>query len=324
MDDAVAGRSDRAGGATGEADGPLEDRGEAGKVASDGGVSGEPGDRDVAGRAEDPEDSPNSARREAPRLLGASAGLVRVRDDGLTVHEPVRRARSERSEPPGSPLPETPIDVWAAELPQQLDSRLVLAREPYGPRAAAFRSLRIRLAATDVRVVAVTSAGPGEGKTTCAVNLAMALAEGGGAKTLLVEANFRTPVLARMLGFKPPEGLVAQLDRHREAPRDPWSVVEIVGSRLHVIAVDDQATRPVVLDHVAFGLAMQRLRLAGYDFIVVDTPPVLGSADVNLVVDAVDGVLIATLAQRSTGRSLRQAIEQLDPAPILGAVLVDA
>jgi Mrp family chromosome partitioning ATPase len=242
------------------------------------------------------------------------------------VTAPATGQPKARSVPPptATALPETALNVWTAELPHELDPRLVMLSDPYSQRAASFRGLRYKLASGDKRVIAVTSAEVGEGKTTCAVNLAIALGEGGGAKVLVVEANFRSPQFMRLFGFRPPEGFAAQLANHRTSPKEPWAVIELVGPRIHVLAVDETAPSPPVLDHVAFSVAMARLKSAGYDFIVIDTPPALGGADVNLIVDAVDGVLIAARARRSTGRAVRKTIEHLSPATILGVVLMDA
>jgi Mrp family chromosome partitioning ATPase len=67
---------------------------------------------------------------------------------------------------------------------------------------------------------------------------------------------------------------------------------------------------------------MERLRQGGYDHIVVDAPPVLGSADVNLMADAADAVVFALRARRSTIRDLRFAIDQLGGTSISGTVLL--
>lgn len=219
--------------------------------------------------------------------------------------------------------------VWVAthKAPDDPDPRLILLREPDSPRAAAFRVLRHRLAErSDPRVIAVSSAEAGEGKTTCAANLAMALGECNRARVLLVEANRRAPALAALFGFLPPECFALQLRRHRERPLDQWSMVEVFSPALHVLAVKpgpENEDRPL-LDGVAFGVAMEMLRASNYDYIVVDTPPVLGSADVNLVEDHVDGVLLTTWARKSNSRALRRAAEQLAPAKILGLTLLDA
>jgi len=66
---------------------------------------------------------------------------------------------------------------------------------------------------------------------------------------------------------------------------------------------------------------MERLRGA-YEHIVIDAPPVLGSADVNLMADAADGVVLALRARRSTMRDLRKAIDQIGASKIAGTVLL--
>ncbi|MCA1663412.1 MAG: hypothetical protein LC659_03940 [Myxococcales bacterium] len=181
--------------------------------------------------------------------------------------------------------------VWVAthKPPDDPDARLILVREPDSARAASFRVLRHRLQERgDPRVIAVTSAGRKEGKTTCAVNLALALGECGRARVLLVEANLRAPSLAPLFGFMPPECFTAQMARHKEKPLDAWSVVEVFSPYLHVLAVkpvDGGAGKPL-LDGPGFSIAMEMLAQAGYDYVVVDTPPVLGAGSPPAAADS--------------------------------------
>src|SRR5207253_2347966 len=102
-----------------------------------------------------------------------------------------------------------------------------------------------------------------------------------------------------------------QLAAHRNQPMLPWSLVDIPQLWLHVAAINPRIETTQLLDAPAFAIAMERLRLAGYDHIVIDAPPVLGSADVNLMADAADAVVLAVRARVSTSRDLRKAIEQL-------------
>ncbi len=216
------------------------------------------------------------------------------------------------------------LKVSSHQLGSELDRRLILLREPDSLRAASYRVLRHRLAEQgDPRVIAVSSARAIEGKTTCAANLALALGECGRARVLLVEANLRSPSLAALFGFRPPVCFAEQLDQHRERPEEPWSVVEVAPPGLHIAAVQPGTTRPLI-DGLAFSIAIDMLRRTGYDYIVVDTPPVLGCADVNLVADFVDGVVLTTWARRSVTRDLQRAVEQLSPARLLGVTLLDA
>lgn len=216
------------------------------------------------------------------------------------------------------------VDLTQHHLPDDsLDPRLALVIDPDSERSASFRVLRHHLLEHGrPQVVIVTSPQPGEGKTTTAVNLALALAECGRAKTLLVETHVRRPQLTEIFQFVPPWCFAEQLAAHRHQPSMPWSLIDIPQLWLHVAAINPRIAQSQLLDGPAFAIAMERLRLAGYDHIVVDAPPVLGSADVNLMADAADGVVFALRARRSTTRDLRQAIDQLGGRKITGTVLL--
>jgi Mrp family chromosome partitioning ATPase len=226
---------------------------------------------------------------------------------------------------PAMPAPATTqVTVYKLERPVEFDRRLVMLREPDSAAAAAYRVLRYRLTERgNPRVIVVSSPRAKEGKTTCAVNLALALGECGRARVLLVEANLRAPKLAEMLAFMPPQCFGEQVAAHRDQPDEPWVVVEAHSPWLHVAAVKpDQKDRPLI-DAPAFAIAIDQLRHAGYDYVVIDTPPVLGTADVNLTQDSSDGVLLVVKARQTAGRHLRRSIEQLAPARILGLVMND-
>jgi Mrp family chromosome partitioning ATPase len=227
------------------------------------------------------------------------------------------------------------------------DARLVLWRQRESESATSYRLLRQRLIERgDPRTLLCTSAAPGEGKTTLATNLALALAELGRHRVLLVEGNFRGAALGEVFGFKPPKGFAEQLARHRVRPADPWVVVQIGTTQLFVMAAEprccphcssviDKAARfcgqcgksvaagaTAALDAVSFATALQRFRQA-FDYVVVDAPAVLSSGDVNLIQDTTDGVVFAARKGRSLARALRRAMEQVSPAPVVAVALLD-
>jgi Mrp family chromosome partitioning ATPase len=216
------------------------------------------------------------------------------------------------------------IDLTQHHLSDEdLDPRLDMVIDPDSERSAAFRVLRHHLLEVGrPQVVIVSSPQSGDGKTTTAVNLALALAECGRAKTLLVETHVRRPEFTNLFKFVPPWCFAEQLAAHRHQPGMPWSLIDIPQLWLHVAAINPRIERTQLLDGPAFAIAMERLRQAGYDHIVVDAPPVLGSADMNLMADAADSVVFALRARRSTTRDLRQAIEQLGDQKIAGTVLL--
>lgn len=220
--------------------------------------------------------------------------------------------------------PPTEIGLSQHAVPDEdPDRRLTLMLDPDSDRAAAFRVLRHHLLELGrPQCIVVSSPRAGDGKTTTAVNLALSLAECGRAKVLLVETHLRHPELATMFGFTPPWCFAEQLAAHRHQPNMPWSLIDIPRLWLHVGAISPRIAQTQLLDGPAFAIAMERLRAAGYDHIVIDAPPVLGSADVNLMADAADAVVLALRARVSTTRDLRKAIDQLGASRVAGTVLV--
>ena len=227
--------------------------------------------------------------------------------------------------PTAKPMSTAPqIDLTQHHLPDEPpDPRLAMVIDPDSERSASFRVLRHHLLELGrPQVIVVSSPQAGDGKTTTAANLALALAECGRAKTLLVETHVRRPQLTNIFKFVPPWCFAEQLAAHRHQPAMPWSLIDIPQLWLHVAAINPRIEQTQLLDGPAFAIAMERLRLAGYDHIVVDAPPVLGSADVNLMADAADSVVFALRARRSTTRDLRQAIDQLGSGKVIGTVLL--
>ncbi|HEY0986925.1 MAG TPA: hypothetical protein VGD80_07730 [Kofleriaceae bacterium] len=280
-------------------------------------------------------DNPVQARAEAAqtRLDGPAPRIV---DTGPTRVDGMQPLKVEAGAiahgkptvmmaPSAKPTGGAPqIDLTQHHLPDEPpDPRLALVIDPDSERSAAFRVLRHHLLEVGrPQVVIVSSPQTGEGKTTTAINLALALSECGRAKTLLVETHVRRPQFTNIFKFVPPWCFAEQLAAHRHQPTMPWSLVDIPQLWLHIAAINPRIAQTQLLDGPAFAIAMERLRQGGYDHIVVDAPPVLGSADVNLMADAADAVVFALRARRSTVRDLRFAIDQLGGTSISGTVLL--
>jgi Mrp family chromosome partitioning ATPase len=268
--------------------------------------------------------------------LADSGGGVQARNSALVM----------RIATPLSPLPSRPSPGWelirrggedsrAELLPAQLrptrfvpaeqvDSRLPLLQKEGAHRAAAFRALRRRLAEQgNPGVILVTSAQDGEGKSTCAANLALAMAESGRLKVLLVEANLRRPKLAEIFGFQPSRCLIEQLAAHREQIDAPWLTTEIQPSGLHVLATSSEADRDQVLHGPSFSAAVARWRLA-FDHVVVDGPAILSSCDASIIHDAVDAVVMVALAGATRNLTIRRALDQISADMVAGLVLMDS
>lgn len=265
---------------------------------------------------------------DVPDVTSIEPADPRISDWGAAgdARKTVMMTASSRESPIAQALEPPKIEVVQHEMPDDgpLDRRLVLVRDSDSARAAAFRVLRHHiLERGQPKVVAVSSANDREGKTTTAVNLALAMAECGRGRVLLIDGNLRRPELAGVFRFVPPWCFAEQLQVHREQPLLPWGVVEVRSMWLHVAAVNPRRDPSKVRDAPSFGIALERLRLAPYDHIVIDCPAVLGNADVNLIQDAADGVLLVARRKSSTVRDIRRAVEQLSPTKVLGTALLE-
>jgi Mrp family chromosome partitioning ATPase len=192
---------------------------------------------------------------------------------------------------------------------------------------AALRVIRHRLEqkrAEGMWTFGVTSPRSGEGKSTFATQLALVLSESQRARVLLVESNFHRPSLSRILGFRVPDGFgfSSQIVRKMRGSMEPWCVVAL-GPALHVLAESlTEQGFPETLHSTHFQNAIGFLG-RGYDFLVVDGPPILGSGDANVVENAVDGVIVVLRSQHSKGADLRDAVKQLGERKTIGTVLWD-
>lgn len=220
----------------------------------------------------------------------------------------------------------TTIELIDHDLPNDapLDARVLVHNSNPSRQAAAYRVLKHQVMGREnARVIAVSGPTQGCAKTSVALNLALAFAEGGSQSVLLIDANIRHPEIASILRFVPPSCFLEDCLAHTKAPNAPWTVVDIKELSIHVAAVQDKPTTPRQLASAPFKRALDSIRSTEYDRIIIDCPPVLGYADVNLIQDAVDAVILATRGKQTTERELKEAVEQLSSEKIMGSVLVE-
>jgi Mrp family chromosome partitioning ATPase len=241
--------------------------------------------------------------------------MSRERESLATVTRPF--------EPPRLALVHEPAIVELELAPSRgpFDDRVVMQNEPDSSRARSYRLLRHRLLCrSDPRIIAVTSAGAGEGKTTCAVNLAFAIAEDSMTRVLLLDANLLRPALGPLFNVVPSKTVIRNATWIAEVG-PPYPVVSILGTRLHVAPLPSEPLERWRLDRTALAVALSDLRDA-YDYIVIDAASILESGDVDVVGECSDGAILAARAGRSRKRDIRRALAQLTPVPVLGTALM--
>lgn len=186
-----------------------------------------------------------------------------------------------------------------------------------------FRRLRTSLqylATTDnIHSLLITSAQPGEGKSVTATNLAIALAQGG-SPTVLVSADMRRPSIEKLFGISNTEGLSSALQA-REVTPPP--IVSVGVDNLAVIPSGPTPANPgELLGSARFRDLIRRLE-ATYEYVVVDTPPVLSAADSIAASASVGGCIVLVDSRRTDTPTLLQVRSDLDRAGarVLGAIL---
>ena len=192
-----------------------------------------------------------------------------------------------------------------------------------GPAAEAFRALRTNVtfvgAEKPLQFVAITSPGPGEGKSTTAVNLAVALAQGG-QRTLLIDGDLRRPFIHRAFGMVQEPGLTDVLVGHataREAVRP-----EVVPG-MDVLPGGSTPPNPSeLLGSAAMSTLITDLR-RDYHYIIIDTPPTLPVTDASVVASNADAAILVFRSGDTEEIAAQRALEQLNRVHvrIAGAVL---
>jgi capsular exopolysaccharide synthesis family protein len=234
-------------------------------------------------------------------LLGAGAAVLRE-----TLDTTVKSTSQLEELVPAPILGSISYDTAAVDTP------LITSLDTYAPRSEAFRVLRTNLQFIDPdahhKVFVVTSSLPGEGKTTTAVNLALALAEGG-EKVALVEGDLRRPKVAEYLRLESAVGLTTILigklgldDAVQATATDGLSVLT------------SGATPPnpaELLKSGAMAALITSLRDA-YDVVLIDAPPLLPVTDGALLAAQADGALLVVRHGRTTTDQVVLAVERLD------------
>jgi len=234
-----------------------------------------------------------------------------------TPEEVIQRAVAEPAELHGA---------GTFQLHPSPDQLLVAVTDEESLGAEKFRVLGARInnlrSQREIKTLLITSGGPGEGKTLVAANLAVILAKRTNQKVLLIEGDLRRPAFERLFGVGPLRGLThwwkSSKDSvchylYRAAPLPLW-----------ILSAGGPAEQPIQI------LQSKRLtelmgELAGwFDWIIIDSPPLLPLADPNLWARLADGTLLVVRENNTSRKTLEKGLESLDDPKLIGVVLNEA
>jgi tyrosine-protein kinase Etk/Wzc len=205
----------------------------------------------------------------------------------------------------------------------RLDPHLVTLLNPLTVASEAYRGIRtsVQFSRPDtvIETILVTSARPGEGKSTMVLNLAITMAQAG-RRTLVVDADLRKPTIHRKLGIPSEPGLVGLLFEGR--PFDPETYRSAIDD-LYVIPAGQLAPNPSEL------LGSQALRDAiglfrdHFDVVIFDAPPVLAATDAVLLSTQCDATIVVAAAGTTRMHEVSHALSSLQDvgATVIGTVL---
>lgn len=170
-----------------------------------------------------------------------------------------------------------------------------------------------------VQVLAVTSPTPGDGKTITTLNLAGALAQGTDAKVLLIDADLRRPTVGQYLPIdRVARGLVDFIAQPALTLDDVVHRFESLNLTVLPAGSAEAGTYELLTSPRLEALLTEARAL--YDYVLVDTPPLVPVPDSRLIGRRVDGFLVIVAAHKTPRRLLAEGLNLLDPEKTLGVV----
>lgn len=201
-------------------------------------------------------------------------------------------------------------------------NRLVCMTDKGSPAAEAFRLLRVRLRHLrkdrPLKKLLITSSVPQEGKSFSAANLACALASGSQEKVLLLEGDLRRPTQSRLFGIRPESGICECVRGKRSLSS---SIYNLDGAGIWLLPAGSAEGAPLeIIQSPKLPSIMTQLS-EWFDWIVIDSPPMLPLADTTALARLADGILLVARRDITEKRKLKKGLTAFESDKLIGAIL---
>lgn len=253
----------------------------------------------------------------ATELLQAAE--LRMRGSVLTEPQPSVDAFDANPPAPTSPqgldqCPVLPISI-------REESRLVAVAEDGSLGAEKFRFLAVRLRHLrqnrPLKKILITSTIPQEGKSTVAANLACTLARRSNQATLLLEGDLRRPTIRNQFGLGHIPGLCEWLGGQTAS----INIYKLERLGLWILPAGSTPQNPLeLMQSGKLSILMEQLE-SWFDWIVIDSPPVLPLADTSLWSRLADGILLVTRPGVTDKKQLQRGLAAIESKKLLGALV---
>ena len=202
------------------------------------------------------------------------------------------------------------------------DSHLIDMSKPHEAPAEEFRTLRTRLnhlqTLQPIQTVVVTSPSPAEGKSFAAVNLALAEAQLDGNPTLLVDCDFRRPIVHNLFQVERSPGLTDYLTGKAELEN---CIKRVGNGQLYILPAGEAVINPLELLNLReMKMLLDQLPRA-FNWVVLDSPPLLFAADANLLSTLCSGTVLVVRIGTTTIDSVTRAMNSLCENNVLGIIV---
>lgn len=258
----------------------------------------------------------------AERKMRAAGGTAMGRASiGASIGTTIEREMTGRGTIAGEE-PADPLSQFRS-LPVSLlpNSRLVAIGEEESLGAEKFRFLAVRLRQLrlnrTMKKVLITSTIPQEGKSTVAANLACTLARRKPHRTLLLEGDLRRPTVAQKFGL----GRVPGLSEWLRGETESTNIYRLEALGLWVLPAGSAPENPLELMQSGKLSPLMEQLTAWFDWIVIDSPPVLPLADTSIWARLADGILLVTRKSITEKQQLLRGLEALERSKLLGALV---
>ncbi len=213
-------------------------------------------------------------------------------------------------------------DTAISAMPSESKDLMVL-HEKDGPFAAEVRILATRLEEMRTRLgyksFLFTSPGEGDGKTVVAANLALVMSEDSERKIALIDANFRAPRAGSLFNLDQNRGLLQALEGKFPLAQ---CVARVLGRNLIVLHAGGTHQNPAsILSSPKFKSLLAEL-YQSVDVLLVDAPAAIPHADVPLIAQNVDAVVMIGAAGRTKRAALDKAVETIGRTRVVGSVFL--
>ena len=219
-------------------------------------------------------------------------------------------------------------------------ARLISHFAPKTTSAESYRALRTNInfvkLEKEIKTLVFTSSSPQEGKTTISCNLAIAMAQAGN-KVLLVDGDFRRPIISKIFGIQSIPGLTDVILGNYEWRSVVRSITDVMMGKmtmeeimatpgfdnLYIMTCGTIAPNPAELVSTPVNNNFIKEAHEEYDFVIIDVPPVLAATDAAIWGTRADGVIIVYQVGKVARGALKRAKAQIDnvKARIIGVVL---